>query len=83
MNQLMDTLLGLLGIPETDMKSRIPAASQDILDAAGQRLTYEEFEKLWNAFFDIEKADDLTSFILGFRLGMQLTLEGTRPIVPH
>lgn len=80
MNPLMETLLGLLKIPQTDAKSRLSAAGQDVIEAAEKRLTYEELEKLWDAFFDIEKTDDLNSFVLGFRLGVQLTIEGLRPI---
>lgn len=80
MNPLMETLLGLLKIPQTDAKARLSAAGQDVIEAAEKRLTYEELENLWDAFFDIEKTDDLNSFILGFRLGVQLTVEGLRPI---
>ena len=57
MNPLMETLLGLLKIPQTDAKSRLSAAGQDVIEAAEKRLTYEELEKLWDAFFDIEKTD--------------------------
>jgi len=48
--------------------------------AAEQRLTVEEFDNLWHAIMNIAKADSLDDFALGFRLGVQLTVEGLRPI---
>ena len=54
-----------------------------MFQAAQKRLGDVEFERLWSAFFRIDHANDVDSFILGFRLGMQLTLEGLRPAVPE
>lgn len=58
-------------------------AAKEAVHAAEQRLTYEEFENLWNAIMDIGTANLLDSFTLGFRLGVQLTLEGLRPVCPE
>ena len=58
-------------------KQTIPG---EILNKPGP-LTREEFENLWSAVIDIGDADCLSSFTLGFRLGVQLTLEGLRPII--
>lgn len=80
MSQLMENLFCLLDSPQTEAKAQVYAATNDIIQTAEQRLTHEEFENLWNAVFDIKKADDLNSFTLGFRLGVQLMLEGLRPI---
>lgn len=80
MNQLMETLFNALAGPGTGERTAPCAAAKEVIQAAKHRLTYEEFEQLWDAFFDLEKNDDLNSFVLGFRLGVQLTIEGLRPI---
>lgn len=82
MNDLMETLLDLLDSPQADTKIQARASAREAVRAAEQRLTMDEFDDLWNAALEIFRTDDLNSFILGFRLGVQLTLEGLRPIVP-
>ena len=57
------------------------ALMEEAVRAVEKRLTREEFENLWSAVIDIGDADCLSSFTLGFRLGVQLTLEGLRPII--
>ena len=54
--------------------------SRETIQAAKERLSFEEFDALWKAIMDIDNAGYLDSFVLGFRLGMQLTIEGLRPI---
>lgn len=81
MHQLMKTLFYAMDTdlqPEAEVQARRDARTA--VRAAEQRLTYDEFEGLWNAIASIERANDLDSFTLGFRLGVQLTLEGLRPI---
>ena len=84
MNQLMETLFAAM---DTDQQSEAEAqavkAAKEAVHAAEQRLTYEEFEDLWNAITDIGFAGHLDSFTLGFRLGVQLTLEDLRPVRPN
>ena len=82
MNQLMENLFSLLGSPmATEAERRAVKESEEAVRAIEKRLTREEFENLWNAAMDIGDADCLSSFTLGFRLGVQLTLEGLRPII--
>lgn len=81
MSQLMETLFDLMDGPHaTEAERRAVKESQEAVQAVEQRLTYDEFENLWNAIMDIEDAGYLDSFTLGFRLGVQLTLEGLHPI---
>lgn len=81
MSQLMKNLFELLDSPQSaEEEARTVKAAEEAVQAAEQRLTYEEFENLWNAIMDIGCAGHLDSFTLGFRLGVQLTLEGLRPI---
>lgn len=81
MSQLMKNLFELLDSPQSaEEEARAVKAAEEAVQAAEQRLTYEEFENLWNAIMDIGCAGHLDSFTLGFRLGVQLTLEGLRPI---
>lgn len=81
MNQLMDNLYSLLESPNSsEAERRALKKARAAVHAVEQRLTPEEFEKFWDAVMDIEDGGYLDSFTLGFRLGMQLTLEGLRPI---
>ena len=82
MNQLMKTLLYALDTQELEGVAEAAKDSKEAVRAAEQHLTYDEFENLWNAISGIERASELDSFTLGFRLGVQLTLEGLRPISP-
>ena len=82
MNQLMENLFDLLGGPySTEAERRAVKESEKAIQAVKARLTFEEFDALWKAAMDIENAGYLDSFALGFRLGMQLTMEGLKPIV--
>ena len=81
MNQLMETLFSLLDTSQSsEAEARAVQASKEAVQAVKQRLTYEEFENFWNAVMDIKNAGYLDCFTLGFRLGVQLTLEGLKPI---
>ena len=80
MNQLMNALFLALGADQQEEEAKAVKAASSAVRAAQQRLTYEEFEALWNAIDDICCGSDLDSFTLGFRLGVQLMLEGLRPI---
>ena len=80
MNQLMETLFFSLDSQQSEAEKQAHKAAKEAVRAAEQRLTYDEFENLWDAIRGIERACDLDSFTLGFRLGVQLTLEGLRPI---
>ena len=82
MNQLMETLFNLLESPQSSgAEARAVNASREAVQAVEQRMTYEELDKFWNAIADVENGGYLDSFTLGFRLGVQLTLEGLKPIV--
>ena len=82
MSQLMENLFSLLGSPmASEAERRAVEGSGGAVRAVEKRLTREEFENLWSAVIDIGDADCLSSFTLGFRLGVQLTLEGLRPII--
>lgn len=83
MNSIMETLYSVLGSQQLEAEAQAVQASKEAVRAAEQRLPYDEFENLWNAIRDIRDASDLGSFTLGFRLGVQLTLEGLRPIAPE
>ena len=80
MNQLMETLFDLLGSNVTEAERRTVKESEEAVQAVKERLTYDEFENLWKAVIGIEDSGYLDSFTLGFRLGVQLTLEGLKPI---
>ena len=82
MNQLMETLFDLLNGPHSsEAERRAIRESEKAVQAVKNRLTLEEFDALWKATTDIDNASYLDSFALGFRLGVQLTIEGLRPIV--
>ena len=84
MTPLMEALFAAMDTAQPS-ESEIQAvkAAKDAVQTAEQRLTYEEYENLWNAIMDIGFAGHLDSFTLGFRLGVQLTLEGLRPVCPE
>jgi hypothetical protein len=82
MDQLMENLFSLLSSPmASEAERRAIEESEEAVRVVEKRLTREEFENLWSAVIDIGDADCLSSFTLGFRLGVQLTLEGLRPII--
>lgn len=81
MTQLMESLFDLLNGPHSsEAERRAVKESEKAVQAVKNRLTFEEFDALWKAATDIDNAGYLDSFVLGFRLGMQLTMEGLRPI---
>ena len=80
MKQLIKTLFYAMDTDPQEEEVQALKASKDAVQAAQQRLTYEEFEDLWNAIEGLTHASELDSFTLGFRLGVQLTLEGLKPI---
>ena len=82
MSQLMKTLLFALDAQQPEEEAEAVKASREAVRAVEQRLTYDEFENLWDAISGIERAEEVDSFTLGFRLGVQLTLEGLRPVGP-
>ena len=82
MNQLMENLFDLMEGPHSsEAERRAVRESERAVQAVRDRLTLEEFDALWKVVADIDNAGYLDSFVLGFRLGMQLTMEGLRPIV--
>lgn len=81
MNKILETLYAAIEEGRrSEAGTQAVEASKEAVRAAEQHLTYEEFDNLWNAISGIGRADELDSFALGFRLGVQLTLEGLRPI---
>ena len=84
MNHLMETLFSTLdAVPPSKAERRAVEMAEGAIQAAQQKLSYEEFESLWHAISGIYNASELDSFTLGFRLGVQLTLEGLRPVRPN
>ena len=82
MESIMSILFSSLDTQRLEAEEQAVKASREAVRAAEQHLTYDEFEDLWSAISDIERACELDSFTLGFRLGVQLTLEGLRPVCP-
>ncbi|MDE7219316.1 MAG: hypothetical protein K2O45_06825 [Oscillospiraceae bacterium] len=76
----MKTLYSVLDSQQQEGEAQAVKAASEAVRAAEQRLTSEEFDDLWNAILDIDRASELDSFTLGFRLGVQLTMEGLKPI---
>ena len=82
MSQLIKLLYETLDrVPPSDEERQAADEAEPAVQAAQKRLTNPEFEALWDAIANIERASGLDTFALGFRLGVQLTLEGLRPIV--
>lgn len=80
MSHLMNILYSVLDSRQQEGEAQAVKAASEAVRAAEQRLTSEEFDDLWNAILDIDRASELDSFTLGFRLGVQLTMEGLKPI---
>ena len=81
MSQLMENLFSLLESPNaSEAERRAIRESEEAVQAVKDRLTLEEFDNFWRAVMDIEDGGYLDSFTLGFRLGMQMTIEGLKPI---
>lgn len=85
MSEIMETLFTALQFQSStqqEAEARATQASKKALRTVQQKLTPEEFDALWNSITDIDSASNLDSFTQGFRLGVQLTLEGLRPVYP-
>lgn len=81
MNPILENLyLSTCGKHQTDAEAKAIQASIKAVKAAEQRLTTDEFDGIWNAAMSVGGADCLDSFVLGFRMGVQLTLEGLQPV---
>lgn len=82
MSKLMENLFDFLESPGvSEAERQAIRESREAVQAVKDRLTLEEFDNFWKAVMDIEASGYQDSFNLGFRLGMQLTIEGLRPIV--
>ena len=82
MNPIMENLLNLIETPLAEAQAQAREDAEEAVRAARQRLTFKEFDDLWNAITRIIGTDDVEIFTLGFRLGVQLTLEGLKPVIP-
>lgn len=82
MDNLMETLLCLLDTPQSEADAQILKNTQEAVRDAEQHLTFDEFDALWNTINDILRGDNVKIFTPGFRLGVQLTLEGLKPVCP-
>lgn len=80
MTNILETLFSFLDSQQLEAEARAIQATEEAFQPAEQRLTYDEFEEMWSAITEISSACQADSFTLGFRLGVQLTLEGLRPI---
>lgn len=82
MSQLMENLFSLMTPPHAaEEERRAVREAREAVQAVKDRLTLEEFDAFWQAATGVEDAGCLDCFTLGFRLGVQLTIEGLRPIV--
>ena len=81
MNNIIETLFDAFE-PERQSPAEKEAvkAAEGILRQAEAKLTENELESLTNALLCIGSANCLESFTRGLRLGVQLTLEGQRPL---
>ena len=82
MDQLMENLLYLLDTPKSEAQIQAEQDGKEAIRVAEQRLTRAEFDNLWSAIIDTMHSDEVKSFTLGFRLGIQLAIEGLKPISP-
>lgn len=82
MDSIMKTLFSILGPQQQEAEARAIHSTAEAFQTAEQRLTRDEFEKMWDAIIELNCACQLDDFTLGFRMGVQLTLEGLRPVYP-
>lgn len=83
MNPILEALFSTLDSPmQHEAELQAAKASQKLFRAVEEKLTPAEFDALWDSITDIDSAAGLDSFTQGFRLGVQLTLEGLRPVYP-
>lgn len=84
MNSIMETLFTAMHQgKQLEEEARATRAANEAVCTARQRLTLKEFDDFWNAAMSVDLASEQDIFTLGFRLGVQLTLEGLRPIWPE
>ncbi len=74
MAQIIETLFSAL---ESTVQSEAEAKAMAEVDAIVQdRLDNQDLYRIWSAASEMQRTNQLDSFSQGFRLGMQLTLEG-------
>ncbi len=80
MAQIIETLFSAL---ESTVQSEAEAKAMAEVDAIVQdRLDNQDLYRIWSAASEMQRTNQLDSFTQGFRLGMQLTLEGLGEVRP-
>ncbi len=80
MTQIIETLFSAL---ESTVQSEAEAKAMAEVDAIVQdRLDDQDLYRIWTAASEMQRTNQLDSFTQGFRLGMQLTLEGLSEVRP-
>ncbi len=80
MTQIIETLFSAL---ESTVQSEAEAKAMAEVDAIVQsRLNDQDLYRIWTAASEMQRTNQLDSFTQGFRLGMQLTLEGLSEVRP-
>ena len=80
MAQIIETLFSAL---ESTVQSEAEAKAMAEVDAIVQdRLDNQDLYRIWSAASEMQRTNQLDSFTHGFRLGMQLTLEGLGEVRP-
>lgn len=80
MAQIIETLFSAL---ESTVQSEAEAKAMAEVDAIVQdRLDNQDLYRIWSAASEMQRTNQLDSFTQGFRLGMQLTLEGLGKVRP-
>lgn len=80
MTQIIETLFSAL---ESTVQSEAEAKAMAEVDAIVQsRLNDQDLYRIWTAASEMQRTNQLDSFSQGFRLGMQLTLEGLSEVRP-
>ena len=80
MAQIIETLFSAL---ESTVQSEAEATARAEVDAIVQdRLDDQDLYRIWSAASEMQRTNQLDSFTQGFRLGMQLTLEGLGEVRP-
>ena len=78
MSQIIETLFTAL---ESTLQSEAEAKAMEEVEAAARnRLDDKDLYRIWSAASEMQRINQLDSFTQGFRLGMQLTLEGLGPV---
>lgn len=75
------TLENLFQIFESTLQTPAEARAMDKVEKITcQKLTEKELDELFDAAVEMARIQQMDSFTLGFRLGVQLTLEGLKPV---